>query len=82
MSAYPKIMKRVTHYTPTELLELYPDAKKIGWTPTKVGIMFRCGLLVGFISGKERTSMILKDSFINLMKYTNDVNRNRDINID
>lgn len=75
-------MKNITHYTPTELLELYPDARKIGWTPTKIGIMFRCGLMVGFYSGKERTAMILEASFVKLIKYTNDVNRNRDIEID
>jgi hypothetical protein len=75
------IIMGITHYTPTELLELYPDAKKIGWTPTKVGMMFRSGLLVGFISGKHNSAMILEESFIELMKYTNRVNRSRDINL-
>lgn len=73
---------KIEHYTPSELLELYPAAKKIGWTPTKIGIMFRCGLLVGFISGKEGTAMILEDSFKDLLRYINQVNRSRDFNID
>jgi len=60
-------------------LEIYPKAKKIGWTATKIGIFFRAGLLVGFISGKENKAMILEESFLKLIKYVNEVNRDRDI---
>lgn len=73
---------QITHYTPSELVEIYPDVLKIGWTPTKIGIMFRCGLLVGFISGKQKSSMILEESFLELMRYTNEVNKSRDLNIE
>lgn len=73
---------KIEHYTPKELLELYPEAKKLGWTPVKIGIMFRCGLLVGFISGKESSAMILEESFKDLLRYINRVNRSRDFNID
>jgi|TARA_B110001469_G_C9410113_1_gene210006 hypothetical protein len=72
-------MIKISHYTPTELIELYPNATKAGWTPTKIGIMFRCGLLIGFISGKENASMILEDSFVYLMKFYNEVNHRKDI---
>lgn len=75
-------MKRDKHYTPTELCELYPQVQKIGWTPTKIGVFFRSGLLVGFVSGKSNTSLILESSFIELMRYTNQVNRNRDLNVE
>ena len=78
-ATYIQSMTKISHYTPTELIELYPDAKKVGWTPTKIGIMFRCGLLVGFISGKERTSMILEVSFVELMEFYNSVNQKKDI---
>ncbi len=72
-------MTPIRHYSPAELLEIYPKAKKIGWTATKIGIFFRSGLLVGFISGKENKAMILEESFVKLIKYTNQVNRDRDI---
>jgi hypothetical protein len=72
-------MGSFSHYSPSELLELYPKAKILGWTPTKIGIFFRSGLLVGFVSGKENKALILEESFIKLMKYVSEVNRDRDI---
>jgi len=66
-------------YSPTELLELYPQAIKLGWTATKVGIFFRSGLLVGFVSGKENKAMITEESFIKLLKFVTEVNIDRNI---
>lgn len=72
-------MPTINLYSPTELLELYPDALKLGWTATKIGIFFRSGLLVGFISGKENKAMITEESFVKLMKFVNQVNLDRNI---
>ncbi len=58
-------------FSPSELVELYPKVKSYGWTPTKIGIFFRAGLLNGFISGKENKALILEESFIDLMNYFN-----------
>lgn len=69
----------ILHYSPAELLELYPEATKIGWTAVKIGIFYRSGLLVGYLSGKENKAMILEESFVKLLKYVNEVNRDRDI---
>ena len=66
-------------YSPTELLELYPEAAKLGWTATKVGIFFRSGLLVGFVSGKENKAMITEASFVKLLKFVTEVNLDRNI---
>ena len=69
--------KKMLHYSPKELIEMYPQVEKIGWTPQKIGTMFRCGLFVGFFSGKERKAMILESSFIKTLKYVNEVNSDR-----
>lgn len=67
------------HYSPAELIELYPQVAKIGWTAVKIGMMFRCGLFVGYMSGKENKAMILEDSFVDLLKYFSTVNMKRNI---
>lgn len=72
-------MSAIRHYSPSELLELYPKAAKLGWTPAKIGTFFRGGLLVGYVSGKENKAMILESSFIKLMHYVTEVNRDRDL---
>jgi len=72
-------MSKPCHYSPSELLELYPKATMIGWTATKIGIFFRAGLLVGFISGKENKALITEESFIKLMRYVTEVNNDRNI---
>ena len=74
-----EIMGAINHYSPSELLELYPKASKLGWSAAKIGMMFRAGLLVGYISGKENKSMILEESFIKLMRYVNEVNNDRNL---
>ena len=68
------------HYSPQELIELYPQVQKIGWTAQKIGTLFRCGLFVGFFSGKERKAMILESSFIKALKFINEVNDDRKLN--
>lgn len=72
-------MKRIQHYSPTELIEMYPGVLKLGWSAMKIGTFFRAGLLVGFISGKENKAMITEESFLKLIKYVTQVNRDRDI---
>ena len=66
-------------YSPTELLEIYPEVVKLGWSATKIGIFFRAGLLVGFLSGKENKAMITEESFIKLIKFVSEVNSDRNI---
>lgn len=73
-------MSPVRLYSPSELMELYPQAAKLGWTPTKIGIFFRAGLLVGFVGGKENKAMITEQSFLKLIDFVNDVNHDRHIN--
>lgn len=72
-------MNPIRHYSPSELLELYPKATMIGWTAVKIGMFFRAGLLVGYMSGKENKALITERSFIKLMQYVTEVNRDRDI---
>jgi hypothetical protein len=72
-------MSTIHHYSPSELLEIYPQATKLGWTPAKLGSYFRGGLLVGFISGKENKAFITEKSFIKLMHFVSEVNRDRDL---
>lgn len=72
----------INHYSPAELIELYPNVRKLGWTPTKIGIFFRAGLLVGFASGKENKAMILEESFVKLIKFIGSVNLDRTIDVD
>jgi len=72
-------MSEMLHYSPAELIELYPQVAKIGWTAVKIGMMFRCGLFVGYMSGKENKAMILEDSFVDLLKYFSTVNMKRNI---
>lgn len=74
-------MSRCTSYSPSELVELYPEVQKLGWTAQKIVILCRAGLLVGFLSGKENKAMIYEESFISLIKYVNKVNRDRDTDI-
>lgn len=76
-SKLPIFMSKILHYSPAELVELYPQVSKIGWTPVKIGMMFRCGLFVGYTSGKEKKAMILEESFVDLMKYITYVNKKR-----
>lgn len=59
-------------YTPAELVERYPDAKKIGWSATKIGIFFRAGLLLGYYSSSERKAMISEASFVRLVTLRNE----------
>ena len=74
-------MSKILHYSPSELIELYPQVKKIGWSAMKIGTMFRCGLFVGYTSGKENKAMILEESFIKTLKFVNDVNSDRDFDL-
>ena len=77
ISNYLNPMANPVHYSPSELVELYPQVSKIGWSAVKIGMMYRCGLFVGYSSGKEKKSMILEESFVDLMKYTAYVNKKR-----
>ena len=70
---------KMLHYSPQELIDLYPQVKKIGWTAQKIGTLFRCGFFVGYFSGKERKAMILESSFIKTLKFVNGVNSDRNI---
>ena len=70
-------MANPLHYSPSELVDLYPQVSKIGWSAVKIGMMFRCGLFVGYSSGKEKKAMILEESFVDLMKYITYVNKKR-----
>lgn len=45
----------------------------------KIGTMFRCGIFVDYTSGKENKAMILEESFIKVLRYVNEVNKNRNI---
>ncbi len=72
-------MSNILHYSPSELIELYPQVKKIGWTAMKIGTMFRCGMFVGYLSGKENKAMILEESFIKTMRFVSEVNKDRNI---
>ena len=74
-------MSEILHYSPSELIELYPQVRKIGWSAMKIGTMFRCGIFVGYTSGKENKAMILEESFKKALKFVNDVNRDRDFDI-
>lgn len=75
-------MKAVTHYTPKELFELHPEVQLMGWTPTKIGVMYSVGLLIGFRNGKSNQALITEESFIELMKFYNNTNSRRNFEID
>ena len=72
-------MSEILHFSPSELIELYPQVKKIGWSAMKIGTMYRCGIFVGYTSGKENKAMILEESFIKALRYVSEVNKDRNI---
>ena len=72
-------MSNILHYSPAELVEIYPQVAKLGWTSVKIGMMFRCGLFVGYISGKENKAMIMEASFVELMRHVSKVNKMRNL---
>jgi hypothetical protein len=57
--------------TPEELAQKYPQVQDIGWTSSKIGVFFSAGLLIGKQCKKEKKSLILESSFIELMEYYN-----------
>jgi len=72
-------MSEILHFSPSELIEVYPQVKKIGWSAMKIGTMYRCGRFVGYTSGKENKAMILEESFIKALRYVSEVNKDRNI---
>lgn len=74
-------MKSQDMLTPEELIERYPDAKhKLGWCASKIGMFFNSGLLVGHRSGRECKAIILESSFVELLKYVNNITNQKNIN--
>lgn len=69
------------YLTPEELIERYPHTHVIGWTASKIGIFYSAGLLHGH-RGKERRVLILESSFKKLLRYANEVSKERLINLD
>jgi hypothetical protein len=55
--------------TPVQLIEKYPQMKDWGWTASKIGIFYYCGL----VNGKRRMfkSYILESSFLELIEFAN-----------
>ena len=72
-------MAKLRLFSPSELVELYPQVNKLGWTATKIGIFFRSGFLVGFLSGKENKALITEESFVKLLQFIAEVNGDRNM---
>lgn len=67
-------MEDVNLYTPQELIEKFPHLADLGWTSTKLGILFRMGILKGRRVNKK--ALITLKSFLNFVEYYNSVNNN------
>jgi hypothetical protein len=66
-------MTRDNFLTPQELMHSYPQVKRLGWNSAKIGVFFSSGMLQGYCCVKERRSMILESSFLELMDYVDTV---------
>ncbi|MBD3638146.1 MAG: hypothetical protein HUJ25_12410 [Crocinitomicaceae bacterium] len=63
-------MRTSERHTPTDLIEMYyPRIQALCWTPTKVGVFFRCGLLNGYKEASGRSAMITPESFVRLIDH-------------
>lgn len=81
-SSFENLMEYV-HYSATiaitsedclsydEILDLIPQAVYYRWTPTSIGIFFHSRLLYGKQSSKESRNLILKQSAVRLIEFTN-----------
>lgn len=60
-------------YSYEEIMELFPQAAKYRWTPTKIGQMRSAKLLMGLKSSKENRYLIARSSADQLIRYTNQI---------
>lgn len=61
------------YFTPEELMQKYPEVKSIGWTSSKLGIFANSGLLIALQHKREKKTLILESSFIELIEFYNSV---------
>ncbi|MEM9388861.1 MAG: hypothetical protein AAGA02_00220 [Bacteroidota bacterium] len=74
-------MSKVKYLSPTELILKYPDvAAKFNWSPRELGLFLKCKLLDGYYDRRKRTALIKEHSFVQLVRFVNDVIDNQKIN--
>lgn len=60
-------------FTPTELYELNPYVWKLEWNPAKIGMFFKCHLLIGVNRGIGKSVLITRNSYELLIDYANEI---------
>lgn len=63
------------YYTPSELIEKYPEVSNVGWTPIKIGVFLNAGLLLGYHCNSEKKNLIEEESFLDLIDFFNELNQ-------
>ncbi|MBI3136058.1 MAG: hypothetical protein HYZ14_15380 [Bacteroidetes bacterium] len=53
-----------------EIIEEFPQADRLRWSPTVIGILYHSSLLQGKKSNKESRYLITKQSALRLIEYT------------
>ena len=75
-------MSTINYMSPAELIQKYPDvAAKFNWSPREFGLFLKCKLLDGYYDRRKRTALIKECSFIQLVRFVNDVIENQKINL-
>lgn len=68
------LRRKGDYYTPSELIEKYPEVEEVGWTPVKIGMFLNAGLLRGYYASSEKRNVIEEQSFTKLIDYFNELN--------
>jgi len=74
--------KHLNFLTAEELLAKYPQVITLAnWDASKIGIFLSSGLLRGKKNGTENKHLIQENSFVELVRYLNRVNKNRNVDL-
>jgi len=71
--------KKKEMYTPQELIDDFPQLKKMGWSASKIGVLYSAKFLTGYYNGKEKKVNISIDSVKRAIDF---INKSNTIHID
>ena len=67
-------MSKVKYLSPTELIVKYPEVTaKFNWSSRELGLFLKCKPLDGYYDRRKRTALIKEPSFVQLVRFVNQV---------
>ena len=69
----PDFPSKYNLMTPVDLFEAYPSVELNSWTASEIGMFANCSLLISNKKNVGRSCLIVEQSFINLIDYSNGV---------